>query len=172
MPCAYHSLGFDLCRWMRWCRNLCTRGKHTQPFSDGIQHCSVALSQPIWLHLQSSWSHTRTLYLAVFVFIGQPWFMTIKVQHNWLTLDVFYKSCSRGKASAAKKEKKMLENEWKQKECMTWCLEKEQRSLCSRGSTCVFLQQAPPCPAMRGCAKHLCTQWWPSHVTCRWKTSL
>lgn len=112
MPCAYHSLGFDLCRWMRWCRNLCTRGKHTQPFSDGIQHCSVALSQPIWLHLQSSWSHTRTLYLAVFVFIGQPWFMTIKVQHNWLTLDVFYKSCSRGKALAAKKKKcwKMSEN--------------------------------------------------------------
>lgn len=112
MPCAYHSLGFDLCRWMRWCCNLCTRGKHTQPFSDGIQHCSVALSQPIWLHLQSSWSHTRTLYLAVFVFIGQPWFMTIKVQHNWLTLDVFYKSCSRGKALAAKKKKcwKMSEN--------------------------------------------------------------
>lgn len=112
MPCTYHSLGFDLCRWMRWCCNLCTRGKHTQPFSDGIQHCSVALSQPIWLHLQSSWSHTRTLYLAVFVFIGQPWFMTIKVQHNWLTLHVFYKSCSRGKALAAKKKKcwKMSEN--------------------------------------------------------------
>lgn len=110
MPCAYHSLGFDLCRWMRWCRNLCTRGKHTQPFSDGIQLCSVALSQPIWLHLQSSWSRTRTLYLAVFVFIGQPWFMTIKVQNNWLTLDVFYKSCSGGKASVTKKCWKMSEN--------------------------------------------------------------
>lgn len=28
--------------------------------------------------------------------------MTIKVQNNWLTLDVFCKSCSGGKASAAK----------------------------------------------------------------------
>lgn len=88
MPCAYHSLGFDLCCWMRWCRNLCTRGKHTQPFSDGIQLCSVALSQPIWLHLQSSWSHTRTLYLAVFIFIGQPWFMTSKskiIGWHWMS---------------------------------------------------------------------------------------
>jgi len=41
--------------------------------------------------------------------------MTIKVQNNWLTLDVFYKSCSGGKAVAAK----TLENEGKQKECMT-----------------------------------------------------
>lgn len=111
MPRTYHSLGFDLCHQMRWCRNLCTRGKHTQSFSDGIQLCSVALSQPIWLHLPSSWSHTRTLYLAVFIFIGQPWFMTIKVQNNWLTLDVFYKSCSGGKALASKYVGKWVKTE-------------------------------------------------------------
>lgn len=90
---------------------ICARGENTQPFSDGIQLCSVALSQPIWLHLQSSWSHTRTLYLAVFIFIGQPWFMTIKVQNNWLTLDVFYKSCLGGKASAAKNAGKWVKTE-------------------------------------------------------------
>lgn len=108
MPCAYHSLGFDLCHRMRRCRNLCARGKHThthtQSFSDGIQLCSVALSQPIWLHLQSSWSRTQKLYLAVFIFIGQPWFMTIKVQNNWPTLDVSYKSCSWGKDMEVKKD--------------------------------------------------------------------
>lgn len=90
---------------------ICARGENTQPFSDGIQLCSVALSQPIWLHLQSSWSHTRTLYLAVFIFIGQPWFMTIKVQNNWLTLDVFCKSCSGSKASAAKYAGKRVKTE-------------------------------------------------------------
>lgn len=171
MPRTYHSLGFDLCRRMRWCRNLCTRGKHTRPFSDGIQLYWVGLPQPIWLHLQSSWSHTRTLYLAAFIFIGQLWFMTIKVQNNWLTLDVFYKSCSGGKAVVAKKKKckcwKMCKS---RKECMTWSLEKEQQRLRRQTYSCVFLCPAPPYPAIYGCAKHLCTC--VGHVTCRWKPSL
>lgn len=167
MPRTYHSLGFDLCHQMRWCRNLCTRGKHTQSFSDGIQLCSVALSQPIWLHLPSSWSHTRTLYLAVFIFIGQPWFMTIKVQNNWLTLDVFYKSCSGGKALASK-----YVGKWVKTEGMHDVMQRRSSSLCSTASTCVFLQQAPPWPAMYVGAKYLCIHKWPGHVTFRWETSL
>lgn len=37
--------------------------------------------------------------------------MTIKVQNNWPTLDVFYKSCSGGKASAAENAGKRVKTE-------------------------------------------------------------
>lgn len=39
---------------------ICAREENTHSFSDGIQLRSAALSQPIWLHLESSWGRAHT----------------------------------------------------------------------------------------------------------------
>lgn len=75
---------------------------------------------------------------------------------------------------AKPRRQKMLENEWKQKECMTWCLEKEQQSLCSQAlHTLVYFYNmhllGQLCMAVPSTCVH--TRW-PGHVTYRWKASL
>lgn len=123
----------------------------------GRESSLTSLSIPIWFYFNLTLV-TYEILLSCLHFLSQSWLMAFKVKiiglHQACFITLVHKECER------------LENEPKQKECITLAFEKEQSSSCV--SLCIFITGASltvhDIADMR-CQKLLCTSsGWPCHL--------
>lgn len=117
----------------------------------------MSLSIPIWFYFNLTLV-TYEILLSCLHFLSQSWLMAFKVKiiglHQACFITLVHKECER------------LENEPKQKECITLAFEKEQSSSCV--SLCIFITGASLTVhdiADMQCQKLLYTSsGWPCHL--------
>lgn len=145
---------------------ICAREENTHSFSDEIQLRSAALSQPIWLHLQSSWSRAHAdVPLGCLHFYrsaadlrpSQP--RVAGRQRTPLT--------GRDGGTGLWWQKRR-ENGGNQKECMTWCLGKALGG--PSFHLCIFIAGASRASYARWCQVLVYTAAMASPWTCGSKT--
>lgn len=123
----------------------------------GRESSLTSLSIPIWFYFNLTLV-TYEILLSCLHFLSQSWLMAFKVKiiglHQACFITLVHKECER------------LENEPKQKECITLAFEKEQSSSCV--SLCIFITGASLTVhdiADMQCQKLLCTpSGWPCHL--------